>query len=81
MTTPPGRSPADGNNEIADVDGDGLPDLLVTKAGAYRAERSKSLSPAEFLAVDAQTLFAVFVDKQARRPLAKRRIDVVLPHI
>jgi hypothetical protein len=42
--------------------------------GAYRAERSKAFSPTERLAVDAQTLFAVFVDKQARRPLAKRRI-------
>jgi RHS repeat-associated protein len=36
MKSPPGRSPADGNVDIADLDGDGLPDLLVTKAGAYR---------------------------------------------
>ena len=36
MTTPPGRSPADANVDLADLDGDGLPDLLVTKAGEYR---------------------------------------------
>jgi RHS repeat-associated protein len=36
MTTPPGRTPADANVDLADLDGDGLPDLLVTKAGQYR---------------------------------------------
>ncbi len=36
MTSPPGRSPADANVEIADLDGDGLPDLLVTQAGQFR---------------------------------------------
>src|SRR5690606_24416086 len=37
MTTPPGRSPADPGVELADLDGDGLPDLLVTEAGSYRS--------------------------------------------
>ncbi|HEX9298209.1 MAG TPA: FG-GAP-like repeat-containing protein, partial [Polyangiaceae bacterium] len=37
MTNPPGRSPADPNVEIADLDGDGLPDLLVTQAGQFRS--------------------------------------------
>jgi len=36
MKFAPGRSPLDANVDIADVDGDGLPDLLVTKAGAFR---------------------------------------------
>ncbi len=36
MKAPPGRSPSDANVDLADLDGDGLPDLLVTKAGAYR---------------------------------------------
>ncbi|MBI2392838.1 MAG: VCBS repeat-containing protein [Deltaproteobacteria bacterium] len=36
MKSPPGRSPADANVDLADLDGDGLPDLLVTSAGAYR---------------------------------------------
>jgi len=36
MKSPPGRSPSDGNVDLADLDGDGLPDLLVTSAGNYR---------------------------------------------
>jgi len=36
MKSPPGRSPADANVDLADLDGDGLPDLLVTAAGNYR---------------------------------------------
>jgi hypothetical protein len=37
MASPPGRSPSDPNVEIADLDGDGLPDLLVTQAGQFRS--------------------------------------------
>ncbi len=37
MLTPPGRSPADPNVDLTDLDGDGLPDLLITKAGAFRS--------------------------------------------
>ncbi|HEU4406811.1 MAG TPA: toxin TcdB middle/N-terminal domain-containing protein [Polyangiaceae bacterium] len=37
MQSPPGRSPADANNDLVDLDGDGLPDLLVTQAGQYRS--------------------------------------------
>jgi RHS repeat-associated protein len=37
MQTPPGRSPSDPNVEITDLDGDGLPDLLVTIAGQFRS--------------------------------------------
>ncbi|HEU4404594.1 MAG TPA: toxin TcdB middle/N-terminal domain-containing protein [Polyangiaceae bacterium] len=37
MQSPPGLSPADPNNELVDLDGDGLPDLLVTQAGSYRS--------------------------------------------
>lgn len=37
MKTPPGRSPSDANVDLADLDGDGLPDLLVTSAGNYRS--------------------------------------------
>lgn len=37
MKSPPGRSPSDPNVDLADLDGDGLPDLLVTKSGAYRS--------------------------------------------
>ena len=37
MTLPPGRTPADPNIEISDLDGDGLPDVLVTVAGQYRS--------------------------------------------
>lgn len=35
MTTPPGRSPADKDVTLADLNGDSLPDLLVGKAGAF----------------------------------------------
>src|SRR5438445_12878719 len=49
--------------------------------GADRAERSKTFAPAKRLAIDAQALLAVRVDKQARRPITKARIDVVLPQI
>ncbi len=37
MTTPPGVSPSDPNVEITDLNGDGLPDVLVTRAGQYRS--------------------------------------------
>jgi YD repeat-containing protein len=37
MQNPPGRSPTDANVDITDLDGDGLPDVLVTKAGAFRS--------------------------------------------
>src|ERR1700724_17116 len=50
-------------------------------AGTDRAERAKTPAPTKFLAVDPQTLLAVFVDKQARRPIPKRWIDVVHPQI
>jgi hypothetical protein len=35
MTTPPGRSTSDKDVTLADLNGDGLPDLLVGKAGAF----------------------------------------------
>jgi RHS repeat-associated protein len=35
MQNPPGRTPGDPNIEISDLDGDGLPDLLVTLPGQY----------------------------------------------
>jgi len=37
MTTPPGHGLTDPNAELADLNGDGLPDLLLAKAGAYRS--------------------------------------------
>ncbi len=37
MTTPPGVSPADPNVELADLNGDALPDVLVTRSGQYRS--------------------------------------------
>jgi len=37
MQGAPGRTPADPNVEISDLDGDGLPDLLVTLAGQYQS--------------------------------------------
>ncbi|MCI4355122.1 MAG: FG-GAP-like repeat-containing protein, partial [Thermoplasmata archaeon] len=37
MESPPGRSPVDPDSTLADLDGDGLPDLLVAKAGHYRS--------------------------------------------
>ena len=49
--------------------------------GTDRAERSEALAPSKRHAIDAQALLAVLVDKQARRAIAKRRIDVVLPQI
>ncbi|HEX4476885.1 MAG TPA: toxin TcdB middle/N-terminal domain-containing protein [Polyangiaceae bacterium] len=36
MTNPPGRSPSDPDVTLADLDGDGLPDLLVGEAGQFR---------------------------------------------
>jgi RHS repeat-associated protein len=36
MTNAPGRSPASKDTALADLDGDGLPDLLVGQAGQYR---------------------------------------------
>ncbi len=43
MSNPPGRTPADPNVELADLDGDGLPDLLVTGAasGQYRSYQNQ----------------------------------------
>lgn len=37
MTTPPGHGLTDPDAELADLNGDGLPDLLLAKAGAYRS--------------------------------------------
>ncbi len=37
MANPPGRSPSDPNVDLTDLDGDGLPDLLVTKPGEFRS--------------------------------------------
>lgn len=43
MQNPPGRTPADPNVEISDLDGDGLPDLLVTgqATGQYRSYQNQ----------------------------------------
>src|SRR6516162_7957074 len=49
--------------------------------GADGTERSEASAPAKGLAIDAQTLLAVIVDKQARRPIPKVRFDVILPQI
>ncbi|HEU4405329.1 MAG TPA: toxin TcdB middle/N-terminal domain-containing protein [Polyangiaceae bacterium] len=37
MAAPPGRSPGEPGNDLVDLDGDGLPDLLVTEPGQYRS--------------------------------------------
>jgi RHS repeat-associated protein len=37
MKSPPGRTIGDANVSLADLNGDGLPDLLVTQAGQYRS--------------------------------------------
>ena len=37
MRQPPGQSPSDANVALADLDGDGLPDLLVGAAGRFRS--------------------------------------------
>ncbi|HEY6722421.1 MAG TPA: toxin TcdB middle/N-terminal domain-containing protein, partial [Polyangiaceae bacterium] len=37
MESPPGRSPADGDTTLADLNGDSLPDLLVAEAGSYQS--------------------------------------------
>lgn len=37
MLAAPGRSPADSDVELTDLDGDGLPDLLVSDAGGFRS--------------------------------------------
>ncbi|HEX4341007.1 MAG TPA: toxin TcdB middle/N-terminal domain-containing protein [Polyangiaceae bacterium] len=37
MTSPPGRSPGDPNVTFADLNGDGLPDLLVAESGHFRS--------------------------------------------
>ncbi len=37
MAAPPGRTPSDPDVDITDLDGDGLPDVLVTKVGAFRS--------------------------------------------
>jgi len=37
MKSPPGRSPGQLDVDLADLNGDGLPDLLVGQAGQYRA--------------------------------------------
>lgn len=37
MKSPPGRSPGEADVALADLDGDGLPDLLVAEAGQYKS--------------------------------------------
>jgi RHS repeat-associated protein len=37
MKSPPGRSPGEANVALADLDGDGLQDLLVAEAGQYKS--------------------------------------------
>lgn len=37
MVTPPGRSPSDADVDLVDLNGDSLPDLLVTEPGAFRS--------------------------------------------
>ncbi|HEY6724448.1 MAG TPA: toxin TcdB middle/N-terminal domain-containing protein, partial [Polyangiaceae bacterium] len=37
MESPPGRSPADGDTMLADLNGDSLPDLIVAEAGSYQS--------------------------------------------
>jgi hypothetical protein len=37
MESPPGRTPTDPDSTLADLDGDGLPDVLVARAGHYRS--------------------------------------------
>jgi RHS repeat-associated protein len=37
MTSAPGRSPADSDVALTDLDGDSLPDVLVAKAGQFRS--------------------------------------------
>src|SRR5580693_6694447 len=48
---------------------------------ADRAECAKPPASAKRLAIDAQALLAVLVDEEARRPIPKRRIDIVLPEV
>src|SRR5437667_422939 len=52
-----------------------------TVAGANGPQRAKTSAPAKRPAVNAQTLLAVGVDKQARRPVTERRVDVLFPEI
>ncbi len=37
MQSPPGRSPSEPDASLADLNGDGLPDLLIAEAGNYRS--------------------------------------------
>jgi RHS repeat-associated protein len=37
MRSPPGRSPSESDVALSDLDGDGLPDLLVAEAGQYKS--------------------------------------------
>ncbi len=49
MTSPPGRSPVEPSVALSDLNGDGLPDLLVGKAGSFRSyvnHDGKSWQPA-----------------------------------
>jgi RHS repeat-associated protein len=37
MSSPPGRTPSDGDTSLVDLNGDGLPDFLVAEAGRFRS--------------------------------------------
>src|SRR4029077_16850815 len=50
-------------------------------ASTNGTQRAKTSAPAERPAVDAQTLLAVLVDEESRRPVTEARIDVLLPQI
>src|SRR6516165_3154090 len=52
-----------------------------TVTSAYGAERCQASAAAKSPTVDPQTLLAVLVNKQPRRAVAERLVDVVLPQI